>query len=82
MFKRLFTVVALLAIFAAAGVGAMAWWVNQPLSLAYSTVEFTLDKSNQGKTVAQQVVEAGANPAQFAATVVSRFGRRPQNQSG
>jgi UPF0755 protein len=59
MFKRLFTVVALLAIFAAAGVGAMAWWVNQPLSLAYSTVEFTLDKSNQGKTVAQQVVEAG-----------------------
>ena len=59
MFKRLFTVVALLAIFAAAGAGALAWWVNQPLSLAYSTVEFTLDKSNQGKSVAQQVVDAG-----------------------
>ncbi len=54
--------VALLAIFVAAGAGALAWWVNQPLSLAYSTVEFTLDKSNsasQGKTVAQQVVDAG-----------------------
>ena len=59
MFKRLFSVVALLAIFATAGAGALAWWVNQPLSLAYSTVEFTLDKSNQGKSVAQQVVEAG-----------------------
>ena len=59
MFKRLFTVVALLAIFVAAGAGALAWWVNQPLSLAYSTVEFTLDKSNQGKSVAQQVVDAG-----------------------
>ena len=62
MFKRLFTVIALLAIFAAAGVGALAWWVNQPLDLAYSTVEFTLDKSNtaaQGKSVAQQLVEAG-----------------------
>ena len=51
--------VALLAIFAAAGVGALAWWVNQPLSLAFSTVEFTLDKSNTGKSIAQQVVEAG-----------------------
>jgi UPF0755 protein len=59
MFKRLFTVVALLAIFAAAGAGALAWWVHQPLSLAYSTVEFTLDKSVTGKTVAQQVVDAG-----------------------
>ncbi len=62
MFKRLFTVVALLAIFAAAGAGALAWWVSQPLDLAFSTVEFTLDKSNaasQGKTVAQQVVDAG-----------------------
>ena len=51
--------VALLAIFAAAGAGALAWWVNQPLSLAFSTVEFTLDKSNTGKSIAQQVVEAG-----------------------
>ena len=59
MFKKLFSVVALLAIFATAGAGALAWWVNQPLSLAYSTVEFTIDKSNQGKSVAQQVVEAG-----------------------
>jgi UPF0755 protein len=62
MFKRLFTVIALLAIFAAAGAGALAWWVNKPLDLAFSTVEFTLDKSNtaaSGKTVAQQVVEAG-----------------------
>ena len=62
MFKRLFIVVALLAVFAAAGAGALAWWVHQPLSLAYSTVEFTLDKSNasgSGKTVAQQVVDAG-----------------------
>jgi UPF0755 protein len=59
MFKRLFTVITLLAIFATAGAGALAWWVNQPLDLAFSTVEFTLDKSNQGKSVAQQVVEAG-----------------------
>jgi UPF0755 protein len=59
MFKRLLTLIALLGIFAAAGVGALAWWVNQPLDLAFSTVEFTLEKSNQGKTVAQQVVEAG-----------------------
>ena len=59
MFKRLLTLTALLAIFAAAGAGALAWWVHQPLSLAYSTVEFTLDKSATGKTVAQQVVDAG-----------------------
>ena len=59
MFKRLLTLTALLAIFAAAGAGALAWWVHQPLSLAYSTVEFTLDKSQSGKTVAQQVVDAG-----------------------
>ena len=59
MFKRLLAIVGLLGIFAAAGVGAMAWWVNQPLSLAFSTVEFTLDKSNTGKSIAQQVVEAG-----------------------
>jgi UPF0755 protein len=59
VFKKLFTVIAVLAIFAAAGAGAMAWWVNQPLGLAFSTVEFTLDKSTQGKTVAQQVVDAG-----------------------
>ena len=62
MFKRLMTLIALIGLFAAAGAGALAWWVHQPLSLAFSTVEFTLDKSNpttQGKTVAQQVVEAG-----------------------
>ena len=59
MFKRLLAIVGLLGIFAAAGAGALAWWVNQPLSLAFSTVEFTLDKSATGKTVAQQVVEAG-----------------------
>ena len=59
MFKRLLTLIALIGIFAAAGAGALAWWVHQPLSLAFSTVEFTLDKSNTGKTVAQQVVEAG-----------------------
>ena len=59
MFKRLLTFIALIGLFAAAGAGALAWWVHQPLSLAFSTVEFTLDKSNTGKTVAQQVVEAG-----------------------
>ncbi len=59
MFKRLLAIVGLLGIFAAAGAGAMAWWVNQPLTLAFSTVEFTLDKSNTGKSIAQQVVEAG-----------------------
>ena len=59
MFKRLLAIVGLLGIFAAAGAGALAWWVNQPLSLAFSTVEFTLDKSNTGKSIAQQVVEAG-----------------------
>ena len=59
MFKRLFTLIALIGMFATAGAGALAWWVHQPLTLAFSTVEFTLDKSNTGKTVAQQVVEAG-----------------------
>ena len=59
MFKRLLTLIALIGMFAAAGAGALAWWVHQPLSLAFTTVEFTLDKSNTGKTVAQQVVEAG-----------------------
>jgi UPF0755 protein len=63
VFKKLLTVVALIGIFATAGAGALAWWVNKPLDLAFSTVEFTLDKSNNtvsaGKTVAQQVVEAG-----------------------
>ena len=59
MFKRLLTLITLLAIFAAAGAGALAWWVNQPLGLADSTVEFTLDKAVTGKTVAQQVVDAG-----------------------
>jgi len=59
MFKRLLTLIALIGMFAAAGAGALAWWVHQPLTLAFSTVEFTLDKSNTGKTVAQQVVEAG-----------------------
>ena len=59
MFKRLLTLIALIGMFAAAGAGALAWWVHQPLSLAFSTVEFTLDKSATGKTVAQQVVEAG-----------------------
>ena len=59
MFKKLLTLIALIGIFAAVGAGAMAWWVHQPLNLAFSTVEFTLDKSNSGKTVAQQVVDAG-----------------------
>ena len=59
MFKRLFTLFALIAIFAAAGALAMAWWVNQPLSLTTPAVEFTLDKASTGKTVAMQVVEAG-----------------------
>jgi UPF0755 protein len=62
MFKRLATVFTLLIIFAAAGAGALAWWVNQPLSLATPTVEFTLDKANtvsSGKSIAQQVVDAG-----------------------
>jgi UPF0755 protein len=62
VFKKLLTLIALVGIFAAVGAGALAWWVHQPLNLAYSTVEFTLDKANTaatGKTVAQQVVEAG-----------------------
>jgi UPF0755 protein len=59
VFKKLLTIIALIGVFAAAGAGALAWWVHQPLSLAYSTVEFTLDKSQSGKTVAQQVVDAG-----------------------
>lgn len=59
MFKKLLTLIALVGIFAAAGAGAMAWWVNQPLGLADTTVEFTLDKSNTGKSIAQQVVDAG-----------------------
>ena len=63
MFKKLLTVIALIGIFAAAGAGVLAWWVHQPLSLALTsssqTVEFTLDKSATGKSIAQQVVEAG-----------------------
>ena len=83
MFKRLVTLMALLAIFAAAGAGALAWWVNQPLSLAYSTVEFTLDKSNS-RQIRRPASRRSwrANPAQFVATVVSRLRRCPQNQSG
>jgi UPF0755 protein len=59
VFKKLLTVIALIGIFAAAGAGALAWWVHQPLSLSETTVEFTLDKSATGKTIAQQVVDAG-----------------------
>ena len=59
MFKKLLTLIALIGIFAAAGAGALAWWVHQPLSLSRTTVEFTLDKSATGKSIAQQVVEAG-----------------------
>ena len=62
MFKKLLTIIALIGVFAAAGAGALAWWVNQPLSLVTPTVEFTLDKANtasSGKSIAQQLVEAG-----------------------
>jgi UPF0755 protein len=62
VFKKLLTIIALIGVFAAAGAGALAWWVNQPLSLVTPTVEFTLDKANtasSGKSIAQQLVEAG-----------------------
>lgn len=58
MFRRILTVFALLVMFAAAGAAALVWWSYQPLDLAAERVEFTLDRST-GKTVVQQVVEAG-----------------------
>lgn len=58
MFKRILTVFALLVMFAAAGAAVLVWWSYQPLDLAAERVEFTLDRST-GKTVVQQVVEAG-----------------------
>lgn len=60
MFKRILTVFALLVMFAAAGAAVLVWWSYQPLDLAAERVEFTLDRST-GKTVVQQVVEAGVH---------------------
>ena len=56
--KLIFKLTLWLALLALACVAALFWWSYQPLSLSKTTVEVTLDRSS-GKTVVQQVVEAG-----------------------
>ena len=58
MFKQLFKLMVFVALLAAASVATLVWWSYQPLDLAAERVEVTLDRST-GKSVVQQVVEAG-----------------------
>lgn len=58
MFKQLLKFIVFVALLAAASAAALVWWSYQPLDLAAERVEVTLDRST-GKTVVQQVVEAG-----------------------
>lgn len=58
MFKQLLKFIVFLALLAVASAAALVWWSYQPLDLAAERVEVTLDRST-GKTVVQQVVEAG-----------------------
>lgn len=58
MFKQLLKFIVFLALFAVASAAALVWWSYQPLDLAAERVEVTLDRST-GKSVVQQVVEAG-----------------------
>ena len=58
MFKQLFKLMVFVALLAAASAAALVWWSYQPLDLARERVEVTLDRST-GKSVVQQVVEAG-----------------------
>ncbi len=58
MFKRIFTGLVFLAAVAVLGIAALFWWSNQPINMAGDSVEVTLDRKS-GKSVAQQVVDAG-----------------------
>lgn len=58
MMKQLLNFMVFVALLAVAGAAALVWWSYQPLSLAKERVEVTLDRTT-GKTVVQQVVEAG-----------------------
>lgn len=51
--------VVFLVIVAAAGAGAVAWWVNHPLSLRTSTVEVSIEPGTPPRDVAQQWIQAG-----------------------
>ncbi len=58
MFKLILKLMVILTLLVAASAAALVWWSYQPLDLATERVELTLDR-NSGKTVVQQVVEAG-----------------------
>ncbi len=58
MFKQFFKLMVFVVLLAAASAAALVWWSYQPLDLAAERVEVTLDRST-GKSVVQQVVEAG-----------------------
>ena len=51
--------VVFLVIAAAAGAGAVAWWVNHPLSLRTPTVEVSIEPGTPPRDVAQQWIQAG-----------------------
>ena len=56
--KLIFKFTLWLAFLAVACAAALFWWSYQPLNLSKATVEVTLDRAS-GKTVVQQVVDAG-----------------------
>ena len=56
--KLILKLILWVALLAAACIAAFFWWSYQPLSLANGRVEVTLDRAT-GKSVVQQVVEAG-----------------------
>ena len=56
--KLILKLIVFVALLAATGAAALFWWSYQPLSLANKRVEVTLDRAT-GKSVVQQVVEAG-----------------------
>ena len=58
MFKRILTALVFLAAMALLGAAALFWWSSQPINMAGDSVEVTLDRKS-GKSVAQQVVDAG-----------------------
>ena len=56
--KLIFKFTLWLVLLAVSCAAALFWWSYQPLSLSKTSVEVTLDRAS-GKTVVQQVVEAG-----------------------